>query len=432
MRDPRAYLIVVTRADLCFTRCALHLKLQMGISTETWAIPKTTLSYLMLGPAHWSYSTDDNETVQSSMSTVLGEFGAPRVPDRLDSSPERKHEDTAPSSESSLIFTWPPSPHRTSTPPPTKLPAPGIPFSSFTPPITHRTSTMASEVGTFKGDGLASDQDPHVFFNKCRVVFLEAEPQWSITKQMEWLALKTVQGSEARKFVKGLASKGITDTAALKSAWESKYIVKPVQVITVAVSRTKLEDGVAEEAKIANLTALLNGLQMQVLTRTTSQGAPGLPQPGFGAFAPRHPRFSIHTPEDQVLRTRPIHLRLSNYLRTKLPRATTQEEYQHQITKYQQTHPGLLPTEQHPYPLSPGTADAALGKCYECGYKHRRDENHGGTKLKFEETSYRRMAGTVTNANTGRPPAAHAAPTAPATQINLVDLVAIVQQQLAE
>ncbi|KAF7978283.1 hypothetical protein HWV62_1134 [Athelia sp. TMB] len=460
-----------------------------------------------LRPADWSYDSDGDATILSPPRHLFQDLSAHRSPAASDTSSEEQHATTTPSTESSIIFTQPHTPPSTPSP----LPPP------FQPPTTiRRRPRMTTEVGTFRGDGSVSDQDPQVFFDKCRAVWIEAEPPWEFARQLEWFEIKLERNSEARAWFETAKQAGIGSAAALKSAFDTEYPPKPTTVKTVqdkwdrlqkhvetltmanmlnrdkdgaaeyinwaatfdrlskgiadtggllatqirnklppplkklvdppasfadlatkvqGVSRTRLEEEVEAENKMLQLTELVEkGLRTRTAPAAPARNATSTPQTagaqgsngqprsqaGFGAFGAR--RFSRHTAEDQDLRLRPQAQRRTDYERTKLRRATTEEEYQRQVAEYERANPGLLPTEQRPYPLSPGTADSGTGECYECGYAHRRNEDHRGPKLKFEETNYRRMAGVVTNANGGRQP----------TQISLVDLYEIMRQQFGE
>lgn len=80
-----------------------------------------------------------------------------------------------------------------------------------------------------------------------------------------------------------------------------------------------------------------------------------------GVFA-----YAEYSVLDLELMRRDLVLRLADLMRTRLARATTSAIYAMQVVKYNTNFDDVLPTEQQPYPLSPGTVDYTTNKCCVC------------------------------------------------------------------
>lgn len=398
---------------------------------------------------------------------------------------------------------------------------------------------MSRDIPTFRGDGLAADPDPQIFFDQCEAMWMEQDPQWTWPRQLGWFLLKLERGSEAKEWltklnpqptsvdelrtafdtrfppkpivtktvidkferleahVKALTeqnmltadergtpyyltwvakvdvmAKGITDTDGLLAMqlWDKtpeslRTVVETVSSFSdlvskvQAVSKKRLEMAVAATARLERLTMLAEGAsRAQTTPETPTRGATAAfanmafggakkqtPIPSFLSALTNAANAQITRPQtttngrraagrytenDHALRNRAVETRLVDFLRTKLPRVTTPEAHRAQVAEFERGNPGLLPTEQRPYPLTPGTVDAGTNECYECGQMHRRDEGHLGPTLDSKEISYRSMAGYVTR-HTRRPGggARGAAQTGGMANVNWVELFNIYNER---
>lgn len=135
------------------------------------------------------------------------------------------------------------------------------------------------------------------------------------------------------------------------------------------------------------------------------------PQPAYvaaqhvpGAVAPRGRGagggfvFAEHSAQDEALIARNLQPRLADLNRTRLPRAANAAAYAAQVAKYDADNGNVLPTEQRPYPLTPGTVDYATNECFQCGQaSHGRGGAcaAGAPKLTFKERSMRMTASVI-------------------------------------
>lgn len=108
--------------------------------------------------------------------------------------------------------------------------------------------------------------------------------------------------------------------------------------------------------------------------------------------------FAEHSAQDQVLMSRELQPRLADLTRTRLLRAANAAAYTTQVAKYDADYGNVLPTEQRPYPLTPGTVDYASNECFQCGQP---SHGRGGTcaagapRLPFKERSMRMTASVI-------------------------------------
>lgn len=200
----------------------------------------------------------------------------------------------------------------------------------------------------------------------------------------------------------------------------------PTQGATLALANMSFRRAKAPIQSLVNALASTMGTQPQ-----RAQG-------GSGAFGGRRAggggnggnQLARHTTEDLALCDQPMAQSYADFMRTKLRRATTRDEHGAQVAEYKRAHPNLLPTKQWPYPLSPGTADVASNKCYNCGMVHRRDVEHIGPRLEFEESNYRGMAGVVVLHH--RRDGGGGAGGAGVAQVNMVDVFHLLQQLVGQ
>lgn len=165
----------------------------------------------------------------------------------------------------------------------------------------------------------------------------------------------------------------------------------PTRGATAALANMSFGRANTGQQPIQSLLAALAGAGG--LPRAPAAQAPRVQNAAFaqrGGFQPLK-----HSDEDIALRTRQPAIRLADYQRTKLRRATTMEEYRAQIAEYDRTHGNVLGTERRAYPITPGTADAGTGECMDCGYARHRDEACTRDRLSYKERDYRRMAGAI-------------------------------------
>lgn len=142
------------------------------------------------------------------------------------------------------------------------------------------------------------------------------------------------------------------------------------------------------------LTALANGAAQQAPRAAQAALPPRNQNNSFGQQGPFQPLR--HSEADLALRMRAPDVRQADYLRTKLRRATTIDEYRAQLAEYDRTHGNILGTERRGYPLTPGTEDAGSGECMDCGrVRHQGVPCAAGAKLPYKERDYRRMAGAI-------------------------------------
>ncbi|KAF7970898.1 hypothetical protein HWV62_22656 [Athelia sp. TMB] len=266
-------------------------------------------------------------------------------------------------------------------------------------------------------------------------------------------------------------AKGITDTDGLLAMqlWDKAPESLRTVVVTVtsfsnlvsqvqAIPKKRLEAAVAATAKLDRITMLAEGAaQARAAPETPTRGAtaalanmtfgaarsqipmPALLQPpanaanapvpraqgGYTAFGGRRAQGQ-YTDADRALRSRDEQTRHADFTRTKLPRPATQEAYRAQVAEFERLHRGLWPTEQRPFPVSPGTLDAGSNECYDCGFMHRREEAHLGPILDPREVDYRRMAGVVTRHTRRQGGARGVAQAAGMGNVNWVALAAFV------
>lgn len=108
--------------------------------------------------------------------------------------------------------------------------------------------------------------------------------------------------------------------------------------------------------------------------------------------------FAEHSAQDNVLIARELPVRLADLTRTRLPRLANAAAYAIQVTKYDADHGNVLPTEQRPYPLTPGMVDYATNECFQCGQaSHGRGGvcAAGAPRLPFKERSMRMTASVI-------------------------------------
>lgn len=237
-------------------------------------------------------------------------------------------------------------------------------------------------------------------------------------------------------------SKGIDDTNGLQVSQIRDRLPKPLRRLVgeattfkdladkvKAVKKKTLEEAVEDRAEVNNLRRelaarpqarsqaeastkeLSAAIASMSLARPNTQPLQALMTALAGAAAPQAvqaPRvqpnaglargafqFLRHTEADIALRERDPAVRLADYQRTKLRRATNAEEYRAQIAEYERVHGNVLGTERRGYPLTPGTADAGSGECMDCGHVRHQGVACTMNKLTFKERDYRRMAGAI-------------------------------------
>ena len=109
------------------------------------------------------------------------------------------------------------------------------------------------------------------------------------------------------------------------------------------------------------------------------------------------------TPPNQNLRDRPIQVCHADMVRHTLPHHPDSPEghaaYRAQVTTWHANNLGGRPDEQHPYPLTPGTADAGSRECWGCGHQsHSQGAPVCTTSLPELEREWRCIAGFITRA----------------------------------
>ena len=136
-----------------------------------------------------------------------------------------------------------------------------------------------------------------------------------------------------------------------------------------------------------------------------TRGAPIFPFRGAGPGALGMGRGvgRGQAPPSQSLRDRPIPIRHADMVRYTLPHHPDTPEghaaYRAQVTTWHANNPGGRPDEQHPYPLTPGTADAGSRECWGCGQQgHSQGAPVCTTSLPELEREWRRIAGFITRA----------------------------------
>lgn len=190
---------------------------------------------------------------------------------------------------------------------------------------------------------------------------------------------------------------------ALKEAMEER---QEVTKLNEELRQVRATARAAPETPTRGATAALAGLSFNratqqpplqsLLSAFTQAAQPNSRAPQAQAQAGGQSRggyvFLTHSDADKELRLRDVRERRDDFQRTKLPRATTQAEYDAQTREFLRVHGNVLATEQRPCPLTIGTADAGTGECIDCGYGHRREEVCQGERLSYRERDYRRMA----------------------------------------
>lgn len=100
--------------------------------------------------------------------------------------------------------------------------------------------------------------------------------------------------------------------------------------------------------------------------------------------------YAEHSVQDVALMSRELQPRLADLTQTRLLRTANVVVYTAQVAKYDADHGNVLPTEQRPYPLTPGTVDYASNECFQCGQpSHGRGGAcaAGAPRLPFKERS---------------------------------------------
>lgn len=152
----------------------------------------------------------------------------------------------------------------------------------------------------------------------------------------------------------------------------------------------------AAQPRMASMYAVMQQYQQPAAYVPAPQApvaaAPRARAPG-GAYA-----FAEHSAQDNVLMSRELQPRLADLNRTRLLRAANPAAYAVQVAKYDADNGNVLPTEQRPYPLSPGTVDYASNECFQCGQaSHGRGGAcaAGAARLPFKERSMRMTASVI-------------------------------------
>ncbi|KZP11187.1 hypothetical protein FIBSPDRAFT_962508 [Athelia psychrophila] len=156
--------------------------------------------------------------------------------------------------------------------------------------------------------------------------------------------------------------------------------------------------GAAAQPRLQSLFAAMPQQQQQ-------QQAAYVPAPRAQAPVPPRPRapgggytFAEHSAADIALMDRELQPRLADLTRTRMLRAANTAAYTAQVAKYDADFGNVLPTEQRPYPLTPGTVDYASNECFQCGQP---SHGRGGTcaagapRLPFKERSMRMTASVI-------------------------------------
>lgn len=132
-------------------------------------------------------------------------------------------------------------------------------------------------------------------------------------------------------------------------------------------------------------------------TQQTAQANQGIPARRATGIAPVANGLAQHSAADIALRSRDLPTRLADLTRTALPRATTTAEYNTQVTAYFTAHGNVLPTEQRPFPLTPGTANIGSRECHSCGRIHDRPPGVICTaeRLPYKERNFRMTCSVI-------------------------------------
>lgn len=181
----------------------------------------------------------------------------------------------------------------------------------------------------------------------------------------------------------------------------------PTRGATHAFSNMAFTAAAAQPPRLQSMYAAMPPQQVQ-------QPQPGYvaPQQAQGAAAPRGRGagggfiFAEHSAHDETLIARDLQPRLADLNRTRLPRAGNAATYAAQVAKYDADNGNVLPTEQRPYPLTPGTVDYTTNECFQCGQaSHGRGSAcaAGAPKLPFKERSMHMTASVIHGYTRPRP-----------------------------
>lgn len=116
--------------------------------------------------------------------------------------------------------------------------------------------------------------------------------------------------------------------------------------------------------------------------------------------------YAEHSAQDVALMSRELQPRMADLMRTRLLRAANAVAYTAQVAKYDADHGNVLPTEQRPYPLTPGTMDYATNECFQCGQpSHGRGGAcaAGAQRLPFKERNMCMTAWVIHGYTKARP-----------------------------
>lgn len=127
--------------------------------------------------------------------------------------------------------------------------------------------------------------------------------------------------------------------------------------------------------------------------RGTGPGALGI---GRGQQRPPQPAAANN------IRNRPIHERFGDLTGRALPHHPNTPAgltaYREQVAAWHTANPHIKPDEQHPYPLTPGSAGVGSHECWDCGAGGHMQGGAGcaGATLPEPERDWRRIAGFIT------------------------------------
>lgn len=186
-----------------------------------------------------------------------------------------------------------------------------------------------------------------------------------------------------------IAQKKAADAAQASGPRQRPAPETPTRGAAGLMANMSFGSPMAQSQPIQSLFAQLQRQQSQ-----QQQHAP--PAPAV-APQPRRPAaggsWAEPTAEDAALRLREPAVRMADLIRTKLARATNQNDYNAQVAAFDTAHGNAVPTEARPYPLTPGTADIATRECIGCGYVH--DGACVQPRIPVKERTYRIAANVI-------------------------------------
>ncbi|KAF8950516.1 hypothetical protein BDZ97DRAFT_1617781, partial [Flammula alnicola] len=341
--------------------------------------------------------------------TMALQFAGPLSGSGFDTSSLRSLS-TTPSTETSVTFSFPPTPFIASPIiPDTPLPNTDIEMTSQLPGIS-----------PFHGDG-EKDENPQDFLKTLKQLFLSSTI-WDDSRRVEFFASCLKSSSVAEEWYDNLPPTATDTWAHLEAAFKSKWPVKTKPGKTKAEKQQQLEDCVLKEEELGT-TKAVDGTEEQahiVWADKVQRLAAAIPDTDgllIGAVRRNLPAALKALVGDQHATWRSfcdaVHAIPLSLIREQQEAEKEKKEfrkmkeemerlkrlqdtpskakvhpdtpagqamYQTDVTTWRSAHGSLSPNETRPYPLSPGTSPVASGECWKCGHHGHMATNCSSTK----------------------------------------------------